>query len=48
VDAFISKFSNLKDKVLSNKNGQNCGIIHMEKALVPQKYKMKVMGQQFF
>jgi hypothetical protein len=42
----FSKTSNLKDKVLSNKNGQNIGIFHMEEALVPQEYKMEVMGQQ--
>jgi hypothetical protein len=44
VDAFTSNFSNLKDKVLSDKNGQSVGIIHMEKAIVPQEYKMEVMG----
>jgi hypothetical protein len=46
MDNIIFDFPKLKEKVLSNKIGITVGIIHMEDALVLQKYDMEVRGHR--
>ncbi len=39
-------FLDLKDKVLFNKTSRGVGVTHMEEALVPWKYGMKMTSHR--
>ncbi len=46
MDKFSNDFSNLTNKVLSNKTKQGVGITRMEETLLPCEYKMEVTCHQ--